>query len=391
MEVCFFLRNKFIVLSILIILYLCGSPVYANTDLSAKAAVLIDTNSGRVLYSKNMHDRLPQASTTKITTALVVLENMSLNTKIQIPKNFVNPGESGICLEPGEIHTVEDLLYSLLLKSANDAATALAISTAGSESGFIEMMNKRVRKLGLNNTHYENPHGLHHDNHYSSAYDLAMITREALKNEKFRSFINTRCQTIPWPGHDYSRIVYNGNKLLNRYQGADGVKTGYTKQAGSCLVGSATRNGLQLIAVVLNSNQMYGEVSQLLDYGFNNYRKINYYEKGQTVRTISIKGGEQQKLQLLAAEHVSLAVKPEEISQVEYNVNIPQKVYAPVKKGESIGNITVKLNNDVNMKVKLIAKENINSKSMILYLWNKITSTLDFFWYKDLTKITCIS
>ncbi|MGI6713054.1 MAG: D-alanyl-D-alanine carboxypeptidase family protein [Bacillota bacterium] len=385
------MRNKFIVLSILIILYLCGSPVYANTDLSAKAAVLIDTNSGRVLYSKNMHDRLPQASTTKITTALVVLENMSLNTKIQIPKNFVNPGESGICLEPGEIHTVEDLLYSLLLKSANDAATALAISTAGSESGFIEMMNKRVRKLGLNNTHYENPHGLHHDNHYSSAYDLAMITREALKNEKFRSFINTRCQTIPWPGHDYSRIVYNGNKLLNRYQGADGVKTGYTKQAGSCLVGSATRNGLQLIAVVLNSNQMYGEVSQLLDYGFNNYRKINYYEKGQTVRTISIKGGEQQKLQLLAAEHVSLAVKPEEISQVEYNVNIPQKVYAPVKKGESIGNITVKLNNDVNMKVKLIAKENINSKSMILYLWNKITSTLDFFWYKDLTKITCIS
>lgn len=385
------MRNKFIMLSILVILYLCGSPAYANTDLSAKAAVLIDADSGRILYSKNMHDSLPQASTTKITTALVVLENMGLNKKIQIPKNFINPGESGICLEPGEIHTVENLLYSLLLKSANDAATALAISTAGSESGFIEMMNKRVRRLGLNDTHYENPHGLHHDNHYSSAYDLAMIAREALKNEKFRSFITTRCQTIPWPGHDYSRIVYNGNKLLNRYQGADGVKTGYTKQAGSCLVGSATRNGLQLIAVVLNSNQMYGDVSQLLDFGFNNYRKISYYEKGQTVRTISIKGGEQQKLQLIAEEHVSLAVKPEEISQVEYNVNIPQKVYAPVKKGESIGNITVKLKNNVNMKVKLIAGENINSKSMFLYLWNKITSTLDFFWYKDLAKRTCIS
>ena len=269
-------RPVFIIFAVIIsFIFFSGTTAFAYPEITAKSAILIDAASGRVLYEQNAHERLPQASTTKITTALIALENAKLTDKIHIPYDFINPGESSIYLEPGEVHTLEDLMYSLLLKSANDAADAIAIGVAGSLEKFIGMMNKRVADLGLKNTHYVNTHGLHHEDHYSSAYDLAMIARETLKIKEFRNIIVTDRHTLPWAGNEYSRVVYNGNRLLGKYDGADGVKTGYTRQAGSCLVVSATRNGMQLIAVVLNCSGMYDEVPKLLDYGFKNYQLKN--------------------------------------------------------------------------------------------------------------------
>jgi len=222
--------------------YLIALPTPAAAiTVDAKGAVLIDASSGVVLYEQNAHTELPPASTTKVATALLVLENMPLNKVVTVPDGFVNAGEAGIWLEPGEEQTVEDLMYAMLLRSANDAAQVLAIATAGSEQAFVDMMNKRVAELGLKNTHFTNPHGLHDDNHYTSAYDLAQITRAACALPVFNKIIVTDRHQLPWVKGEYDRVVYNRNNLLNIYEYADGVKNGYTTQAGSCLVSSATK------------------------------------------------------------------------------------------------------------------------------------------------------
>lgn len=348
----------------------------AAPQINAKAAILIDAASGRVLYENNAHERLPQASTTKITTALVALENAKLSKKIRLPDNFVNVGESSIYLEPGETHSLEDLMYSLLLKSANDAAEAIAIGVAGSIDNFVGMMNQKVADLGLQNTHYVNPHGLHNEDHYSSAYDLAMLAREALQYQEFREIIKTNKHTLPWPGNEYNRVVYNGNRLLKTYEGADGVKTGYTRQAGSCLVGSATRNGMQLIAVVLNCNGMYDDIGALLDYGFNNYQKKEIIKKGQLVQEISIDNGRPEKIKVLTEKPLSIALKEDEFSQIEKTVYLPQEVKAPIKKGQRMGVMVVRISEDISLSTELISNNDVSKRSIFSYLWYKFISAI---------------
>ncbi|MGI6684850.1 MAG: D-alanyl-D-alanine carboxypeptidase family protein [Bacillota bacterium] len=371
--------KRFILLifaAIFVLIFFSGATAFAIPEITAKSAILIDATSGRVLYEKNAHERLPQASTTKITTALVALENADLTKKIKIPHDFLNPGESSIYLEPGEVHSLEDLMYSLLLKSANDAADAIAIGIAGSLDKFISMMNKRVADLGLKNTHYVNSHGLHHEDHYSTAYDLAMIAKEALKNQEFRKMIVTNRHTLPWAGNEYQRVVYNGNKLLGKYEGADGVKTGYTRQAGSCLVGSATRNGMQLIAVVLNCNSMYDELSSLLDYGFENYQMKDFFKKNQPVKELAIDGGKSEKVKILVEKPLSIALTKEEISQVQKSIYLPQTVKAPVKKGQRMGVAVIKINDEITLTTELIANNIVEKRSFISNLFYRLSKGL---------------
>jgi len=374
------LKRFFIFLLTLFTFYWGISGVaFAALELSAKSAILIDASSGRVLFEKNAHESLPQASTTKITTALIALEQAKLTKRIRVPDNFVNPGESNIYLEPGEVQTLEDLMYALLLKSANDAAEAIAIGIAGSEEKFVAMMNERVRELGLKNTHYTNPHGLHNDDHYTSAYDLAMIAREALKHKEFQDIIVTNRHLLSWPGHDYSRVVYNANKLLKTYEGADGVKNGYTKQAGNCLVGSATRDGMQLIAVVLHSNGMYDEVSALLDYGFQNYQKKNFYGSRQLIKDIMVEGGKTEQIRVFTKSPVSVALRDSEIDQVHPKIYLPDSIKAPVKAGQRLGAVVIQINKDMTVTTELIAGDSVNQKSFFAYLWYKFISAFDLF------------
>lgn len=289
------LKNKrnlwlFIFVFFLLVSFQPKAEAASTVDISAKAAILMDEESGRVLFAENAEQRLPQASLTKIMTALLVIENGDLHKDVVISKNAEETGESSIWLEEGEVLSRNQLLYALMLPSANDAAVALAESVAGSEQEFVSQMNERARELSLKNTHFANPHGLDAEGHYSSAFDLASLTREGLEDPLFRDVVTTKEMSIPWPGHDWERALINRNQLLNRYQGSRGVKTGYTSNAGCCLVGAAQRGDMKLITVVMNSYDMYGDTERLLNYGFDNYEMDVLEESNQTYQ-VKVSGG----------------------------------------------------------------------------------------------------
>jgi D-alanyl-D-alanine carboxypeptidase (penicillin-binding protein 5/6) len=370
-------RSLFIIyITIIMIFGTVSGTAYAFPEITAKAAILIDAASGRVLFEKNAHERLPQASTTKITTALLALENADFSKQVQVPADFVNPGESSIYLEPGEVHSMETLLYALLLKSANDAADVIAIEIGGSIEQFAEMMNKRVKAMGLKNTNYVNPHGLYDERHYTSAYDLAMIAREGLKHEKFREIVATSRYDIPWEGNEYDRVAFNTNRLLKIYEGADGIKTGYTRQAGSCLVGSATRNGMQLIAVTLNCNGMYQEISALLDYGFTNYQKKTILKDDQSAGEIPVMGGILKSVHAVAKEPLAVALLPKEKDIMEQNIYLPEEIKAPIKKGQRLGVAVIKIDESTFFTTELVAAQKVEKSSFFAYLWDMFISAI---------------
>lgn len=247
---------------------------------SAKAVssyVVIEQSTCKVLKGTNIHVRLPMASTTKIMTAYTVIKNeKNLDRKVTIPKDAVGIEGSSIYLKEGEELTVRELLYGLMMRSGNDSAVALAIATSGSVEQFVKQMNYESKVLGLKNTHFTNPHGLHDDNHYTTAYDLAVITAEAYKYEDFCDIVACKSKTIGGENSE-KRLLVNKNKILSLYEGANGVKTGYTKRAGRCLVSGAKRNDVQMIAVTLNIPDTYGQCIYLMDYAF---RQWEFAKKG---------------------------------------------------------------------------------------------------------------
>ena len=246
----------------------------ATPSVSAESAVLIEAQSGNVIYSKNTDQRLPMASTTKIITALTALSQAHPDTVITANADAVGVEGSSIYLVEGEALTLEQLLYALLLESANDAAVAIAIGVSGSVEAFAEQMNLLADVLGLQDTHFVNPHGLDHEDHYTTASELAKLTRYALQNELIREIVGTRKTTIPHPGEVGTRLLVNHNKLLRLYEDCIGVKTGFTKRSGRCLVSAAERDGVTLIAVTLNAPNDWNDHTAMLDYGFAKYESV---------------------------------------------------------------------------------------------------------------------
>ena len=234
----------------------------------AVAAVLIDQESGMVLYEKNAHLRLPIASTTKMMTALVVREQLDLDDQVTITPAAASVGEQEIWLSPGEVLTVEELLWALMVQSANDAAFALAEYTTGGVDSFARLMNKKAQSIGAVDSNFTNPHGLDMADHFSTAYDLALIGRELLADPVLAEMAGCKQYDLRWPDHPYPRTCLSHNELLGTYQGVTGIKTGYTAAAGSCLVASATRDSKSLVAVVLNSEYRESDMVSMLDYGF---------------------------------------------------------------------------------------------------------------------------
>ncbi len=307
---------------------------------TAASAVLIDQSSGRVLYSSNMNTELYPASTTKIMTALLVLENMELDDKITLPDDFVNVGETSLGLEPGARQTVEELLMAMMLRSANDAAQALAIGVAGSVEAFADMMNDKAAELGMKHSHFVNPHGLHNSNHYMSAYDLAIVAREALNNEEFRRIINTENFTVKKVNGGEDFKVANRNGLLSRYQYADGVKTGYTRQAGNCFVASATKNGMQLIAVLMNSSDIYAESQALLEWGFANYSPSMLVDANTVQGEVAVLNGGRDSIDVVTEKSLYAITEQGETVDLTPVIDLPVSVTAPVHRGEVIGSLT---------------------------------------------------
>ena len=243
-----------------------------NFHTTAQSAIVMERSSHRVLYSKNCDERLPMASTTKIVTALTVIDNCNLDEVVKIPAQAVGIEGSSVYLRTGEHLTVRELLYGLMLRSGNDCAVALALHAAGSIDAFSQMMMQTASKLGCQDCRFVNPHGLPDDNHYISARDLATITCAALDNSDFSQIVATKSIQISNEGMEYDRVLVNKNKLLSTFDDADGVKTGYTKKAGRCFVGSATRDGMQVVVVVLNCGPMFEETADMLNAAFDNYR-----------------------------------------------------------------------------------------------------------------------
>lgn len=250
---------------------------------NARAAALIDVTSGRLLYSSNGDTPMRIASLTKIMTAIVAIEHGNLSDVIKTPKRAVGKEGSSIYLQLGEEMTLHHMLYGLMLRSGNDAATAIAEHVGGSESGFVHLMNEKAAFIGLTNSSFKNPHGLDEEGHYSSANDLAKLSAYALKNQAFAEIVRTKVKQVPNPHDSWNYAWKNKNKMLTLYEGADGVKTGYTKKSFRCLVSSATRNGQQLAAVTINDGDDWNDHSHLLDWGFKHYPLQTIAEKGRSI------------------------------------------------------------------------------------------------------------
>lgn len=335
---------------------------YTSPDINGSSGILIESKSGRILFSRNPHQRLPMASTTKIMTALLAIEEGNLDEKVKIKSNSVGIEGSSIYLMPGEEITLRDLVYGLMLRSGNDAAVAIANHISGSVENFAQLMNQRAKEIGANNTNFTNPHGLTSDNHYSSAYDLAIITREAMKHEEFKTISKTKLWTSD---RDVNKFFYNKNKTLWGYDGGDGVKIGYTRKAGRCLVASATRNGIQLIAVVLNDYAWFDDCYRLFDYGFSNYKAMVIYDKGQYIRSVYVPNGKKDILPIVTSNSLMLPLTEEECKSIKTIINIPKEVNAPVTKGTKLGDIKVYQNGKLVYTDDLIAKEDIEEKGFI--------------------------
>ena len=261
--------------------------VYANTE---RGMAVIERDSGRVLYSYNENVKLPMASTTKIATCITVIENANLDEVVTIPQSAVGIEGSSIYLKKGEKLTVRQLLYGLMLRSGNDCAVALALHVGKSVENFAKMMNETAIKAGATNTNFVNPHGLHDDNHYTTALDLARISAYAMKNKDFYEIVSTKQKKIPNGEEEYERVLINKNKILYRVEGADGIKTGFTKKAGRCLVSSATRNGMNVICVVLNCPDMFERSERLIDRAFLEYELVEIVSR-RLIAEAEVKGG----------------------------------------------------------------------------------------------------
>lgn len=300
---------------------------------SAKRAYVLDAVSGRILYQKNPEERSLIASTTKIMTALVVCEQCNVLDRMRIPREAVGIEGSSMYLKEGEILTLQELLYGLMLSSGNDAAVALAIYCGGTVEGFAEMMNDKARNLGLTGTHFENPNGLDSPGHYSTARDLGVLAAYAMENPVFYKTVSAKNVKAG------ERYLTNHNKLLWRVPGADGVKTGYTRAAGRILVSSATRLGRRIIAVTIDDPDDWQDHGKLLEEGFSRYTIQRVVNAGQVVGTLEVEGGLKQRVEVIAAEDFDYALAPEERPQLA--LPGPGFVYAPAVEGQDGGYVYV--------------------------------------------------
>ena len=319
--------------------------------ISAKRACVLDAVSGRVLYERNPDERSLIASTTKIMTALVVCEQCNVLDRMRIPKEAVGIEGSSMYLQEGEVLTLQELLYGLMLQSGNDAAVALAIYCGGTVEGFAELMNDKARNIGLRNTHFENPNGLDSPGHYSTARDLAKLSAYAMENPIFRKTVSTKSLMVG------QRYLTNHNKLLWRVEGADGVKTGFTKAAGRILVSSAERNHRRLIAVTLDAPDDWNDHAVLLEEGFSRYAETPIVTKGQFIDSLEVAGGENQRVTVLAAEDFSYALAPEE--QPQLMLPGPGFVYAPAVEGADAGIAYVLLEGKAIGKIPVVYGQTI--------------------------------
>ena len=327
--------------------------------ISARAAVLIDAQTGQIICSKNETSKLPMASTTKIMTTLLMLESGNLDEEFVVDSNAIKVEGSSMGLTEGDIVTKRSLCYGMLLPSGNDAANSTAIKLAGSIDSFADMMNERARKIGMNNTNFVTPSGLHDKNHYSTAYDMALLTREALKNDDFREICSSKTAKLSYGNPPYDRWLTNSNKLLSMYPDCIGVKTGFTDEAGRCLVSAVKRNGITLICVTLNASDDWNDHIEMYDYGFSSVTKKELCCKEEI--SADVVGGTADKVRLQFEDIPACTVLNGKMINYSYEIIKPAFVYAPVKADDIIGTVNFYYKGEIIESVSLVSSENADA------------------------------
>ena len=356
---------------------------------NAKSAILIDASTGQILFEKNSHEKLAPASMTKIMSMLVVVESIEKgiihwDDMVTASSNASGMGGSQILLETGEQMKVEDMFKGVAVASGNDAVVALAEAVAGTTDEFVKMMNDKVKELGLKDTNFKNPHGLDDANHYSSAYDMAMIARELVKHEKVLTFTSIYEDYLR-KGTSKEFWLVNTNKLVRFYNGVDGLKTGYTTEAGYCLTATAKKNDMRLISVVMGeeSNGLRtSETSSLLDYGFAQYKSTELVKQGDVVTEVQIEKAKNQNVSIITKDNASiLSKKTEKMGDITYETKL-DKIKAPVKKGDKVGTLKVKEDGKLIKEITLTVKQDVKEANILelygRYLKNMIIGNIKF-------------
>ncbi len=347
--------------------YALPAPRRLPPATTAKAMALLDVDSGEFLTTKNANERLPMASTTKIMTALVVLERLPLDRVVTVSPEATGIEGSSVYLYAGEQITVETLLYALLLSSANDAAVALAMETAGTVADFAVLMNEKAAELGLTDTHFCNPNGLHDEAHYTTARELALLTAHALKNEHFAAIVATRKHSVAQNGTDATRLFVNHNRLLSGYEGAIGVKTGFTKAAGRCLVSAAARDGLTLVCVTLSCPDDWRDHAALLDFGFSEY--VHYTATPPSL-SLPVVGGTCGEVALVAQGKLSLTL-PREHGALTCTTLLPRFLFGGFDAGKEVGTLIYRLDGVEIGRIPLLTASSC-AREEPLSLWARI-------------------
>ncbi|ASK63287.1 D-alanyl-D-alanine carboxypeptidase [Virgibacillus phasianinus] len=385
------MKNWIIVLCTIFIVYAGVSiPVFAeesnsdnktdslNLSSKAKSAILLEQNTGKILYDKQAHEKLPPASMTKIMTLLLIMEaldngKIQLDEKVRISENAASMGGSQIFLKAGEEMTVNNLLKGVAIASGNDASVALAERIAGSEEEFVKKMNEKVKELGLKDTKFQNPTGLPAEDHYSTAYDMAVIAQHLLDHEEITNYTSVYEDYLR-KGQDNEFWLVNTNKLVKFYPGVDGLKTGYTSEAKYCLTATAKKNDMRVIAVVMGADSPKTRnsiVSNMLDYSFSHFETTHLYKKGEQVANLNMLKAKDSNVKVVASQPISTVHKKgEKPEKFTTSVKLKQTIAPPLKKGEQVGTMIVKNGNKVLSKTPLIVEKKVESAN-IFTLFNR--------------------
>ena len=346
----------------------CGGFANAENHInsSAKSMVIIEKNSGRILFSKNENERLPMASLTKIITAIYVIKNeKNIDRIVEIEENMTGVEGSSIGLKTGEHLSIRELLYGLMLRSGNDSAVALAYSISGSIEQFVYDVNTWLSDLGFKNTNIKNPHGLHDDNHYTTALELANITAMALNNEIFQEIVSTKEKSISNElNSKTSRNLKNKNRFLKDYEFADGVKTGFTKKAGRCFVGSSTKDGMQVICVLLNCVPMFEECEYFTRKAFDEFKLEKVISSGQNLGKLNVKNSKEQNIEVVFNKDFYYPLRVNEKNDIKVNFTQRENIIAPIKECEDIGVVEITFKNQLIFSDKIYSIKYIKSNTL---------------------------
>lgn len=341
------------------------NAVAADDNTSAKAAYVLDCKTGRTLFASNENEAMPMASTTKVMTALLALEKGDLNAQVQTSVNAYGIPGTSIYLGLGEIRTLEELLYGLMLASGNDAAVAIAEHIGGSVEEFCLMMTARAASLGAGNTRFANPNGLPAKDHYTTAKDLSLIAAEAMKHPVFREIVSTQRASIPWEGREYMRILKNKNALLSDYEGATGIKTGFTRAAGRCLVFGAKRGDMEIVGVVLNCSDWFSEAARIMDSCFARYTWTEMLSDGEWVGTIPVLKGEEALATVVLKGSLAGPVLDTEMPLMQ--IEMDQEITAPQPAGTQVGYAVMRVGETILDRKPLVLSGAVQKKPTSLH------------------------